>query len=234
MTGIFCGNRVVGAVLFGLVDLGTYLLGSLLIILLPGPNSLFCLSVSAQQGLKQGYFALLGIMAGDTLLILATIFGAGTLLRLYPSAFLAIKLIGGAYLAYLGLNLLRGAYQMWQQRQQPVPPIESRTMTAPPSHYYNFFRAMTLSLTNPKAILFFLSFFIQFVDPTYTHPLLSFLILAVILQLMSFLYLNLIIVAGVKMTHLFSQYRRLASLGTALVGGLFISFAIKLWTANLI
>ena len=51
--------------------------------------------------------------------------------------------------------------------------VESRTMTAPSSRYYNFFRAITLSLTNPKAILFFLSFFIQFVEPTYAHPLLS-------------------------------------------------------------
>lgn len=232
--------------MFGITDLPAYLLGSIAIILLPGPNSLFCLAVSGQQGVRQGYQTLLGIMLGDTLLIVATVFGAGTLLRLYPAAFLAIKIAGGAYLAYLGVNLIRAGWQKWTTRRSSQPAIQSvdapqidhpisQTSDSglPVSGLYNFKRALMLSITNPKAILFYLSFFIQFVDPLYPNPLLTFLILSIILQTLSFGYLNLLIFAGARLTRSFSERTALASLSMALVGCLFIGFAVKLWTATL-
>ncbi|MDO5051036.1 MAG: LysE family transporter [Moraxella equi] len=88
--------------MFGITDLTAYLIGVIIIITLPGPNSLYCLSVSASQGRRAGMGVMSGILVGDTLLILATVFWAGTLLKLYPAVFDVIKLIGGCYLAYLG------------------------------------------------------------------------------------------------------------------------------------
>lgn len=60
--------------------------------------------------------------------------------------------------------------------------------------------ALSISLLNPKAILFFLSFFVQFVEPDYAYPALSFLILAVILQIISFSYLTALIFSGIKLS----------------------------------
>ena len=94
-----------------------------------------------------------------------------------------------------------------------------------------FKRALLLSLTNPKAILFFLSFFVQFVDPAYPHPSLSFAVLAIILQLISFSYLNLLILAGQRLAAAFMARRQLALVGTAAVGLLFIGFAVRMWLA---
>lgn len=217
--------------MYGITDLTAYILGTIAIILLPGPNSLYCLSVAAAHGIGKGYRAIAGIFVGDGILILVTVFGAGSLLKLYPSLFNAIKLIGGLYLMYLGVKLLIGAYHTFSQRM--ILAEATPKLTVPATHQNYFYRAMLLSLTNPKAILFFLSFFVQFVDPSYEHPLLSFLLLAVILQCISFAYLSVLAFAGQGLARRFNRYPLLIVLSMILVGLLFIGFAIKLWQAQL-
>lgn len=211
----------------GITSITEYLIGTIAIILLPGPNSLYCLSVAAQFGAKAASRAIAGILLGDTFLMLAAILGAGTLLKTFPALFNLLKLAGGLYLAWLGINLLKGAYLAWQTRrntQIPVRTLKSRNF---------FYRALSLSLMNPKAILFFLSFFLQFVRPDAANPAWSFFILAAILQAISLAYLSFLTIAGVHLTATFARYRILAAASMAAVGILFISFAVRLWTSSL-
>ncbi|WFF38288.1 leucine efflux protein LeuE [Moraxella nasibovis] len=216
--------------MFGITDLTAYLIGVLIIILLPGPNSLYCLSVSAGQGKKAGAWAMLGILVGDSLLMLATVLGAGTLLKIYPAIFDGIKLIGGCYLAYIGVRLMMGAYQTFKNRHA----IAGKSYTPPAVAKQNYFyRSLSLSLTNPKAILFFLSFFVQFVRPDYDKPFLTFFVLAVILQIVSFLYLTLLIFSGKKLADIFSSRPMIMTLAMLGVGCLFIGFGVNLWLAKL-
>lgn len=217
--------------MFGITDLTTYIIGAIAVILLPGPNSIFCLTTSAKQGVKAGYQVMLGILVGDSILMLATVFGAGALLKLYPILFNGIKLIGGLYLAYLGVNLIKAGVQKWQTRQNPTTATDYNANDIAKTNYFS--HALMLSLTNPKAILFFLSFFIPFVDPNYENPLLSFLILAIILQIISFLYLNTLIFSGHHLTKHFAKRVKLASISLLVVGVMFLGFAVKLWTASL-
>jgi leucine efflux protein len=77
------------------------------------------------------------------------------------------------------------------------------------------------------------SFFIQFVDPAYEHPALSFVILGVIVQVCSVLYLSALIFAGARLAVQFRRHRRVAAGATAGVGSLFIGFGAKLATATL-
>ena len=224
-------QRDTGLYMFGITDLAAYIIGSIIIILLPGPNSLYCLSVSAAHGVRKGYRTVAGIFLGDSILMLITVLGVGSLLKLYPILFNAIKLLGGLYLLYLGVKLLMGAYQTFLHRAQ-IADAKPKLITAPVSQNF-FYRALLLSLTNPKAILFFLSFFVQFVEPTYPHPFLSFLILAIILQLISFSYLSVMVFSGKNLAHKFSQSPLLIIISTTFTGLLFIGFAINLWLAQL-
>lgn len=142
--------------MFGITDLTAYLIGVVIIITLPSANSLYCLSVAASRGKRADGQTMSRILVGDTILILATVFGAGTLLKLYPSVFDVIKLIGGCYLAYLGIRLIIGAYHTFKNRHL----IANQSFNPPKVANQNYFhRSLSLSLTNPKAILFFLSFF---------------------------------------------------------------------------
>jgi len=96
-----------------------------------------------------------------------------------------------------------------------------------------FRTALFISLMNPKAILFFVSFFIQFVSPDYPHPALSFLILGAIVQFCSALYLSALIFGGSYLADAFRRRRRLSASATGTVGGLFIGFGVKLAGASL-
>lgn len=77
--------------------------------------------------------------------------------------------------------------------------------------------------------MFFLSFFVQFVDPSYDKPFLSFFILALILQIVSFSYLTLLTFSGKKLADLFGTRPMVMALAMLLVGCLFISFGVNLW-----
>jgi len=96
-----------------------------------------------------------------------------------------------------------------------------------------FRRALTVSLLNPKAILFFISFFIQFVRPGYPHAWLSFLILGTIAELVSAAYLTTLILTGNYLAAQFRRRRRLAAALTTGVAAIFVGFAVKLATASL-
>lgn len=207
--------------MFGITELSAYIIGTIAVIIVPGPNSLYCLMIAGQHGVKIAYHCIAGILLGDCLLMLATTLGMATLLKLYPMLFKAIQFVGGLYLAYIGWQLLYNAWQTWNQK---APPKKTHQIVLPQSV---FKRALILSLTNPKAILFFLSFFVQFVDPNYPNPAISFLILALILQITSFTYLNILAFVGNQLTKMIKHEIKICS--TAIVGMMFIGFAITLW-----
>ena len=78
----------------------------------------------------------------------------------------------------------------------------------------------------------YLSFFVQFVDPAYPYPALTFTILAVILQLISMTYLSILIVSGVKLASYFNQNYKVTASCVAAVGILFCGFGLKLATST--
>ena len=218
--------------MFGITDLPTYIIGTIAVILLPGPNSMYCLAMAGQHGVRAAYRSVAGILLGDCVLMLATALGAGALLKAVPELFHAVKLVGGLYLAYIGWNLLRGAVKKWQAHlrlSETAAPIAHKA--GAPAHVFK--RALLLSLTNPKAILFLLSFFVQFVDPAYAHPGLTFLALALILQIISLVYLSVLVFAGFHLMQVFRRHQKTAATGMGIVGAAFIGFAVKMWTATL-
>lgn len=211
----------------GITDFWTYVLGVVFVVLLPGPNSLFVLATSAQRGVATGYRAACGVFLGDALLMLLSALGVASLLKAEPMLFLGLKYLGAAYLCYLGVGMLRGA---WQRLRHPDAALEHAERV---DVYQPFRKALLLSLSNPKAILFFISFFIQFVDPAYAHPGLSFLVLGAVLELISALYLSFLIFTGVRLAAWFRRRQRLAAGATSGVGALFVGFGVKLATATL-
>ncbi len=212
---------------YGITDLTTFILGTIFIVLLPGPNSLYVMSVASRWGIAAGYRGAAGIFLGDFILMVFAATGAASLLQTTPILFMLIKYAGAVYLAWVGVALLRSAWTMWQARETVVS-ADTRLDTSRP-----FRSALLISLLNPKAILFFVSFFIQFVDPSYTHPALSFAILGLIVQVCSGLYLSALIFSGAYLAEQFRRRRRLSATATGSVGGLFLGFGAKLATASL-
>jgi leucine efflux protein len=225
---------------YGVTDLWTYVIGAFGIILLPGPNSLYVLSVATARGVRAGFQGAYGVFVGDTILLLCTALGAAGVLRTYPAMFMVVKYVGAAYLAWVGFNLLRAAFA--GLRSQPDAPNRvsrapgpvASSAAADAAHLQRpFRRALVISLLNPKAILFLLSFFVQFIDTSYAHPEVPFLILSAILMTFSALYLSVLIVTGARLAQGFARRKKLSAGLSSLVGGLFLWFGAKLASASL-
>ncbi|MGW6567267.1 leucine efflux protein LeuE [Streptomyces sp. NPDC054975] len=216
--------------MLGVTNLSTYALGTLLIILLPGPSSLYTLSVAARRGVRTGYRAATGVFLGEALLMVATAAGLASLLRTNAMVFSVIKYAGAGYLAWIALGMIRAAWGMWRRRD---PSGEAQEAEAGGSGDERpFRRSLVITLLNPKAILFFLSFFVQFVDPAYPRPALSFTLLAGIYQVISVSYVTVLILAGTYLSAQFRRRRRLSAGLTSGAGALFLGFAAKLATTN--
>ncbi|MBP2705347.1 leucine efflux protein LeuE [Microbispora sp. RL4-1S] len=244
---------------FGITNIWTYVAGTFLIILLPGPNSLFVLSTAARRGVRDGYRAACGVFLGDSVLMVLSAAGVASLLKSTPVVFSIVKYAGAAYLAWIGLGMLRAAWTSLRSRAADraadrAPDAElgaaataqvtaeitaQATPEAGPAGGTGravrspFRKALAVSLLNPKAILFFVAFFVQFVDPSYGMPALSFLILALIAQAFSFVYLSTLIFGGTFLSAHFRRRRALAAGLTTGVGALFLGFGAKLATATL-
>ena len=217
---------------FGVIHFGQFLLGTIAIILLPGPNSLYVLASSAKRGWYFGALAALGVILGDTVLMFAAATGATAMLKAFPLVYLALRWIGAAYLAWIGWGLINAGGKKWLAASKSLEPrIDERPQKQLDSVHPTK-AALGLSLTNPKAIFFFISFFTQFVDPNAEFPGLAFLILGVVLQVISMIYLSTLILAGATLSRAFHERARVAATGMILVGFIFAGFGINLIVAS--
>ncbi|MFG2195173.1 leucine efflux protein LeuE [Streptomyces sp. NPDC048639] len=237
--------------MLGVTDLPTYLAGLVLIILLPGPNSLYVISVAARRGVRTGYRAACGVFCGDAVLMVLSAAGVASLLQANELMYGVVKYAGAGYLTWMAIGMLRSAWAMWRERRREqsggetfvTPGVAAATAAeagagaASPAAGGEvvdegaerpYRRALVISLLNPKAILFFVSFFVQFVDPGYSHPALSFLLLGTLATLASFLYLTALIFGGSALAAQFRRRKRLSAGATSLAGALFLGFAAKL------
>ena len=221
--------------MFGITDLPSYILGVIVIVLAPGPNSVYVFALAAQHGAKAAFLGILGVVVGDTILMALATIGAASLFQTNPSLFVLIKYIGATYLAWIGVRLLYGTWYKWRQHrahlgQTVVPPATLSNIQLDGQR--PFTKGLIIDLLNPEAILFFLSFFIQFINPAYPNPALSLAILGVIFQMTSVAYLSLLIFAGMWLANLFRQRRWLTASAESSAGALFIGFGLKLITEN--
>jgi leucine efflux protein len=209
----------------GIVDFPAYLAGVIFTILFPGPNSLYVLTIASLKGWRAGVWASLGIFVGDAILMIGVALGAATLLNSSLSIFNVIRMLGAAYLAWMGYGFIRDGMKRWRGTQAATA-VDGGVNYLDALH--PSIAALTLSLTNPKAIFFFVSFFAQFIQPEYAHPAHTFLYLAFVLQVVSMTYLTGLIFAGQFFLSFFRKHPHYAAVLWFVVGALLIGFAGKM------
>ena len=152
-----------------------FLLTSLGISLTPGPNSLLVLTHGALHGSCKTLWTIAGGLIAFTIIIAVCMFGIGALLRSSLGWLTALKLVGGAYLIFLGIKLWRS------------PPVAvSSDVTPRITSGWTLFRAGLLTGgTNPKSFLFFSALLPQFLDP-HGDLLVQFLLIAATYALTEF------------------------------------------------
>jgi threonine/homoserine/homoserine lactone efflux protein len=132
--------------------------------LLPGPGVMVVIARSLESGFRPGLAIALGILSGDFVFITLAILGLATLAEVMGNLFVLIKYAGAAYLIYLGLQLLRPTKHN-QPAEPSATPIQSSHI-----HATNFLLGLITSLSNPKVMLFYFSFFPAFLDLQQVSP----------------------------------------------------------------
>jgi threonine/homoserine/homoserine lactone efflux protein/glutathione S-transferase len=142
-----------------------YSLASILLFITPGPDMSLWLSRTIVSGRKAGWAAMAGTNLGCVVHTLLAAFGVSALIAASATAFTVLKIVGAAYLLWLAYDAIRNGSSL---------NVKSEGVT-PASNISSFLLGITVNLTNPKVVLFFITFLPQFVsatDPNVTGKLL--------------------------------------------------------------
>ncbi|MCD6666500.1 LysE family translocator [Hydrogenophaga bisanensis] len=200
--------------MFGIADYGAFVIAIIVFLAIPGPGNLALITSTGKGGIRGGLAATLGVIAGDQVLMWMAVAGVAALLAAYPAAFAFVQWAGAAYLAWLGWKMLT------------AKPGDAPVLNIRPRQYFQ--QALTITLLNPKAIVFYMAFFPLFVDPQKHQGLITFGAMAATIAFLTFLY-GLTVVL---LTHFLAERMRAnPRIGRALekLAGVFlIGFGIKL------
>jgi len=153
--------------MFGIHDFGLFLAAGILLNLTPGPDTVYILGRSVAQGREAGVASALGICVGSIFHTCAAALGLSVILATSALAFGAIKMLGGAYLVFLGIKILL------DRRKHLSLPSNFRRQSIAAA----FRQGVLTNILNPKVALFFLAFLPQFIDPASNVKVLAFLML---------------------------------------------------------
>jgi leucine efflux protein len=198
----------------GIADYAAFVVAIWVFLMIPGPGNLALIGSTSKGGVRGGLAASFGVIVGDQVLMWSAVAGVAAILKAAPTLFIAVQWLGAAYLVWLGLKMLR------------AKPGGAAVLEIKPRAFFN--QAFFITLLNPKAIVFYMAFFPQFVDPAHHRGLLTFGVMAVTVAAITLLYC----VIAIAITHLAAERLRASpSIGVWLervAGGLLVAFGVKL------
>ncbi|MGC0417217.1 threonine/homoserine/homoserine lactone efflux protein [Embleya sp. AB8] len=178
---------------------------SFLLIVIPGPSVLFVIGRALAQGRRAALTTVLGSTLGAYTLVVAVALGVGSVVERSIVIFTALKLIGAAYLVYLGVKAFRARGSLQAAVDDAVPARGGlRTL----------WEGFAVGVTNPKTIVFFAAVLPQFVDPDQGHVLGQMLLLGLVFNVIGVASDTVWgLVAATTRTWFASSPRRLARVG---------------------
>ena len=159
--------------MFGTQHLWLFVVSGLLLNITPGQDTLYIVTRSVAQGRRAGFWSVLGVSTGSIVHTLAAAFGLSAVLATSASAFIVVKLVGAAYLVYLGVKML-------MERPSPAGGAGVEAAFRHESAWAIYRSAVLTNVLNPKVALFFLAFLPQFVAPGAASHVVPFLFLGAV------------------------------------------------------
>ena len=136
-----------------------YILIASLTIASPGPGVLFTLTNTLNYNLRHAMAGIIGVAAGMGVISIVAASSVGVIITTSRLALLAVKIIGAAYLIYLGSKLFRSLPRA-MNNNAAIPGTD-----VAPSASQSFRQGLLISLLNPKPVVFFMALFPQFINP---------------------------------------------------------------------
>ncbi len=201
--------------MIGPTTLGLFLLAVLALLASPGPNMAFVLSHGVAHGPRGGFAAAVGIAAADLVHTLCAATGVTALVAAWAPAFDLLRCAGALYLLWLAAQALRAG-------RAPVG-------TAPAAGFGRVVRSAWLNnLVNPKALLFFMVFLPQFVEPARAPVAAQLVLLGLMLSLVGLLFNSALGACGGRLGQWLRQRPDAARQGHRLLAGVMLALAVRL------
>jgi threonine/homoserine/homoserine lactone efflux protein len=204
--------------MFGISDYGAFAAAFVLLLFLPGPGNLALISSASKGGLSGGLASVMGLLLGDQVLLWLTVAGLAAVLQSYPAFFTVLQWAGAAYLAWLGFKMFT------------AQPGEGPSIHISPGHYFR--ETLFITLLNPKAIMFYLAFFPQFIDPVNHQGGVTFVAMAVTIAVLGFVYCFGVVLITHFMAERIRATPRVTGFLQKLAGLCLIGFGLKMVVAK--
>ncbi|MET1531180.1 LysE family translocator [Burkholderia sola] len=208
--------------MFGITHFGFFVFAVFLLNITPGPDTAYIVGRSVAQGRGAGLMSAFGISAGCCVHALACAFGLTALLAASATAFTVIKLVGAAYLIYLGVRMI-----IAKQAAAPSGAEAAQAAAAKPLRQL-FMQGFWTNVLNPKVVLFFVSFFPQFVSADSPHKAWAFLTLGAVFVAMSTVWTSAVAWVAGSVTQRFSGKPGVRKWLDRTVGSAFVGLGLRL------
>ncbi len=207
---------------YSLAHWATFFTAAILLNLSPGPDMAFILGQTAKRGAQSGFSAMFGIWTGAFIHVIFAALGLSAILATSAIAFSAVKLIGAAYLVWLGIQALRSKGNK----------MSVNGHVSPKGYMKIFKRGVLVAVLNPKVAVFFLAFLPQFVEVgAGSVSAQLFLHGSLIIVVAAFVEPPLILIGG-KLTGYLGSNTQVSRWMDRGLGALFIGLGVKLATSD--
>lgn len=205
--------------MFGIENYLGFVIACIALNITPGADTLYILTRSISQGKTAGIYSVLGISTGGVVHTLLISFGLSLILAKSVLTFTIIKCLGVSYLVYLGIKMFFDKNRLFETNSAK---LES-------SNRVRIFRqGLFTNVSNPKVILFFLSFLPQFINPVYAKGPLPFAILGLTFVTTGTIWCMFLVIAASKVTTSLRKNEKTGMIMQKLCGVVFIGLGIKI------
>jgi threonine/homoserine/homoserine lactone efflux protein len=198
--------------------LAAYSLACFVLFITPGPDMSFQLAKTLAGGRRAGIAAATGAALGLVVHSLLAAFGLSALVAASPSMFLALKIVGAAYLLWLAIDAIRSGSSLSVAAESAPPMPPWRTLAL----------GIGVNLTNPKVVLFFVTFLPQFIDAADPHAGAKLLFLGIYFVVFSYPLALLLVLGADRLVGTIRRRPRILRAIDWLFAGIFSAFAARI------
>jgi len=202
--------------MLGIHDYWLFVASGVLLNLTPGQDTFYILGRSIAEGTKSGVASALGITVGSVLHTAMAALGLSAVLATSASAFAVVKLLGAAYLVYLGLRMFMTANTGELRQLRGTGALGS------------FRDGIVTNVLNPKVALFFLALMPQFIDRDSSTKVAAFVALGLTFVATGTVWCLILAVSAGKLRSFFTRHPRGWKAVSQVAGGLFVVLGLRL------
>ncbi|CQR73594.1 Leucine efflux protein [Sporomusa ovata DSM 2662] len=199
-----------------------FVMASFVLVVMPGPNTLYVITRGITQGKKAAMISACGASIGDLLYAIAAVLGLTVILQTSATAYGVVKICGALYMFYTGVQIIR--------KNDKV--VDSSELQVDKTNRDLFVKGFLTAALNPKTAIFFVSFFPQFIDSSSDCAAYTMLLYGVIFFILGLIVLSIYAQASSLIRQWLIVKQNVYQYFRWLTGTIFVGIGIKLIVAD--